>query len=79
MFACAAALLSPLAWRAFLPAALVLALASLLLNAGFLAFIAREGGPARVVPAIPLLIADQIAHGLGAVHGVISYARGERY
>ncbi|MEI6634599.1 MAG: glycosyltransferase [Chlamydiota bacterium] len=79
MLACAAALLSPVAGKALLPAALVLVLTSLLLNAGFLTFVAREGGLARGGFAIPLLIADQIAHGLGAIHGVISYARGERY
>lgn len=79
MFACVAALLSPVAGKAFLAASATLALASVLLSAGFLAFIAREGGPARGALAIPLLIADQVAHGLGAVHAIISYAMGGRY
>ena len=79
MLACAATLLSPLAGRGLLPVALVLVLVSLLLNAGFLLFIAREGGLTRGVLAVPLLIADQIAHGLGAIHGFIAYAVGERY
>lgn len=79
MLACAAALLSLMAGKAYLAAALALALASLSLNAGVLAFIAREGGPARCALAIPLLLADQVAHGLGGIHGLISYARGERY
>ncbi|MDD5556849.1 MAG: glycosyltransferase [bacterium] len=77
--ACLLLAAAPLAGTPALLGALILVLLALLLNRGFLGFILREGGVRRWAQSVPLMIADQVAHGLGAVHGVVTFALGRRY
>jgi hypothetical protein len=72
-------LVIPFAGIPFLVLPLCFVIASCVLNRGFLAFILRERGAGTAVRAAPLMIADQFFHGLGALHGVITFFLGKRY
>jgi len=76
----AAASLPLAAWRGeaiLLPVAFLFA--SLVLNRGFLAFIARERGGGAAALSAPLMLADQFCHGLGALWGTATFVLGRRY
>lgn len=77
--ACALLLLAPFGGLTLIVGAFSAFILSLFLNRGFLLFILREKGAATAAAAAPLMIVDQIAHGLGAVHGLLTYAAGRRY
>ena len=79
LVACALLLLAPFGGLPLLYGALLALILALVINGGFLLFILRERGAATAAAAAPLMIVDQIAHGLGAFHGLVTYALGRRY
>jgi glycosyltransferase involved in cell wall biosynthesis len=68
-----------LVWALAMPLALASTAAVLALNAPFLLFLGRRRGPLFFIQSCLFLIPDMLASGLGVMHALITFARGQRY